>query len=76
MSPGVERIVTLTSQCESAIEIFSLDFNHTYLEEEEILGAISVYDSNGIYRTAVRNAGEGLPLSIISVYKLLSLIKN
>ena len=76
MSPGVEKIVTLTSQCDFPIEIYSLDFNVEYLKEEEILNTINIYDNNGIYRTGVRNTGDNLPSTILTNYKRILLDKE
>jgi hypothetical protein len=75
MNPGVERVVTLTSQCDVAVEVFSLDFDRAYLTEEEMLMALSpssLYDKDGIYRTSVRNAGEALPLIVESSYRRMT----
>jgi hypothetical protein len=72
MNPGVERVVTLTSQCDVAVEVFSLDFDRAYLIEEEMLMTLSssaLYDKDGIFRSSVRNAGEALPLIVESSYR-------
>ena len=73
MSPGVEKIVTLASQCDYPVEIYSVDFDQAYIVEEDILNTANIYDSNGIHRTGVRNAGDNLPSSIITNYKRLVL---
>ena len=68
-SPGIEGTVTLTSVCDEAIEVFSLDFDTEYLMEEEILCTANVYGIHGIYRAGVRVAGQGLPGPILASYK-------
>jgi hypothetical protein len=74
LSPGVERVITLTNQGNSAIEVFSLDFDKTFTQEEEMLNNIQIYDADNMYRTSVRNAGEQLPAIIESTYlKVLAL---
>ena len=67
-SPGVEMTVTLTSQSDMAIEVYSLDFDKTYLSEEEMLGAVNIFDSKGLYRATVRHPGEGLPSPVLACY--------
>ena len=60
-SPGDERIVTLTSHSDAAVEVYSLDFDEAYLREEEVLSAVtSIYDENGYYRCPVRLPGHPL----------------
>ena len=73
MSPGVEKIVTLASQCDYPVEIYSVDFDQAYIIEEDILNTANIYDSSGIHRTGVRNAGDNLPSSIVTNYKRLML---
>jgi hypothetical protein len=68
-SPGIEGTVTLTSVCDEAVEIFSLDFDTEYLVEEEMLSTANVYGVHGIYRAGVRMAGEGLPGPVLASYK-------
>ena len=68
-SPGIEATVTLTSVCDEAVEIFSLDFDTEYLVEEEVLSAANVYGVHGIYRAGMRVAGEGLPAPVLASYK-------
>lgn len=68
-SPGIEGTVTLTSVCDEAVEVFSLDFDTEYLVEEEVLSTANVYGMHGIYRAGVRMAGEGLPGPVLASYK-------
>lgn len=68
-SLGIEGTVTLTSVCDEAVEIFSLDFDTEYLVEEEVLSTANVYGVHGIYRAGVRMAGEGLPGPVLASYK-------
>lgn len=68
-SPGIEGTVTLTSVCDEAVEIFSLDFDTEYLVEEEVLSTANVFGMHGIYRAGVRMAGEGLPGPVLASYK-------
>ena len=68
-SPGIEGTVTITSVCDEATEVFSLDFDAEYLLEEEILSTANVYGIHGIYRASVRVAGQGLPGPILASYK-------
>ena len=73
MSPGVEKIVSLASQCDYPVEIYSVDFDQSYMIEEDILNTVNIYDINGIHRTGVRNAGDNLPSSILTNYKRMVL---
>ena len=56
-APGEERVVTLTSQSDVAVEVYSLDFDTEYLRDEEVLSAVHVYDTDGYYRSVPRLAG-------------------
>ena len=67
-SPGTEMIVTLTSQSDMPVEIYSLDFDKAYLSEEEMLGVVNIFDSRGLYRATVRHPGEGLPSPVLACY--------
>lgn len=67
-SPGVEMVVTLTSQSDMPVEVYSLDFDKAYLSEEEMLGAVNIFDSKGLYRATVRHPGEGLPSPVLACY--------
>ena len=67
-APGEERVVTLTSQSDQAVEVYSLDFDTLYLRDEEVLSAVHVYDTDGYYRSAPRLAGQPLPEEISKVY--------
>lgn len=67
-SPGVERVVTLISESDIAVEVFSLDFDKAYLLEEEMLGVANIFDGKGLYRATVRNPGDGLPSPVLACY--------
>ena len=49
--------MTLTSQSDLAVEVYSLDFDSEYLRDEEVLSAVHVYDTDGYYRSVPRLAG-------------------
>ena len=71
-SPGDERVVTLTSHSDTAVEVYSLDFDEAYLREEEVLSAVtSIYDENGYYRCPVRLPGHSLSEEVDKAYQKL-----
>ena len=71
-APGDERIVTLTSHSDTAVEVYSLDFDEAYLKEEEVLSTVtSIYDENGYYRCPVRLPGHPLCEEVDKAYQKL-----
>ena len=48
------REITVTNNNDKAIEIYSVDYDKTYLEEEEILWTCTGYGPDGIMRLPTR----------------------
>jgi hypothetical protein len=53
-SESVPKLVTIHNDSDIPIEIYSLDFDTIYREEEAILSAINVYDENSKFATLPR----------------------
>ena len=67
-SNGQEIDVTVSNPTANAVEIYSLDFDKRYTEEDDILRATQGYD---IYNTLLlppRSAGDPLPPEIVDEY--------
>lgn len=76
-SLGEERTVTMSNLSDVPIEVFSLDFDQSYKQEDTVLTAIGdSYDGDGIFRTALRKAGDPLPNEIQVAYKNFIAIQN
>lgn len=69
-SAGDEKVVTVISSCEIPIELYSLDFDTQYKEEEMMLTAIGdiMFEGDGCCRVPVRAAGENLQESLVAAY--------
>lgn len=68
---GDEKVVSLTNTSDFDVEIFSLDFDKTYNEEENILSSLDIYDSHGLYRCPVRDPGAPLCDDILNAFAVL-----
>ena len=66
---GAEKIVTIHNDSDAAVDVFSLDYDTIYKEEDIILSAIEIYGPDGVFRSAIRAAGDPLPQSILDTYK-------
>ncbi|KAI3385976.1 hypothetical protein SNEBB_004504 [Seison nebaliae] len=67
-SIGEECVISIKNPCKFPIEIYNLEHDPRYLEEEMVLKSLPNYDQ---YRTLLlppRNAGEGLPNELVSSY--------
>jgi hydrocephalus-inducing protein len=62
---GGEKIITISNPSDYSVEVFSLDFDTKYKEEEEVLSILDSYDKTGLLRTAIRSAGEPLPSEVV-----------
>jgi hypothetical protein len=54
----------MVNESSRAIEVYSVDFDDTYLEEEELLRSAPGYGADGLLRLPVRHAGKPLPPSV------------
>jgi len=59
-SEGDEKVITLSNNSPFAVEIFSLDFDNRYKEEETSLGSLDIFDREGLYRCGIRDPGAPL----------------
>ena len=64
---GEEGTVTVSNLSEVALEFYSVDWDNQYREEEDVLSAVDMYDSNGIFRTEIREPGNSLPGDIFKI---------
>ena len=76
-SDGDEQVVTLSNNSDVPVEIFSLDFDNGYKEEEAILSMLDIYESStNIFRTSVRNPGQPLPPEVMVAYERIKAITD
>lgn len=69
-SDGDEQIVTVTNNSDIPVEIFSLDFDNVYKEEDAVLSMLDIYDgSTNIFRASVRYPGQSLPPEVMEAYE-------
>eukprot|EP00606_Chrysophyceae_sp_TOSAG23-5_P000584 GSChrysophyteH2.ASY1.ANO1.693.1 assembled CDS len=62
---GSEKVITLNNNSKFDVEIFSLDFDNTYKNEESTLSQLEIYDREGLYRCPIREVGATLPGEIL-----------
>lgn len=67
-STGDEQEVKIYNPCSFPIEIYNLEFDKIYLEEEKVLRIIRGYDEYNTILLPPRNAGEKLPLELYDYY--------
>ena len=62
--------MTVVSNCEIPVELYSLDFDTQYKIEEDMLATVAdiMFDNDGCLRVPVRDAGCDLDDSIQKVY--------
>jgi hydrocephalus-inducing protein len=65
-SDGIESKLTIYNPTSIPIEIYSVEFDHVHLEEEELLRNIDTYENNCLY-IQPREPGQGLPDYIIDI---------
>lgn len=68
-SAGTEKEVTVFNDGDQPVELYSLDFDSSYVEEDSILQAVDVYEADGMYRAPMRMPGEPLPEHIMEAYR-------
>ena len=68
-SDGMTKEVTVFNDGDRPLELYSLDFDTSYLEEDSILQAVDVYDSDGMHRAPMRMPGDALPEFIMDAYR-------
>lgn len=66
-SPGHEGLVTVSNLSEVPLEFYSVDWDQQYRVEEDVLSAVNVYDSSGIFRTDIRQPGSALPPELLQL---------
>jgi hypothetical protein len=61
-SDGDSKYLTMINTSDIPVEVYSLDFDMLYREEEQLLQSLPVlFDESGILRCDPRGAGDGLP---------------
>ncbi|KAL5255873.1 hypothetical protein ACHWQZ_G011188 [Mnemiopsis leidyi] len=68
-SLGDEKEVVVSNPCPFAVEMYSLEFDKQYLQEEEILRGTTGYNEQGMLLLPPRPAGEKLPEEIVRAYE-------
>jgi len=66
---GDYREVTLTNSSDRPIEVYSLDFDENYLEEEEQLRYMPGYGSDDLLRLPIRMPGDTMPQYVLDEYR-------
>ncbi|KAJ3332957.1 hypothetical protein HDU76_012454, partial [Blyttiomyces sp. JEL0837] len=74
-SEGTEAKFSIINPSNHPIEIYSLEFDHMYLEEEEILRNIDNYEGTALF-LPVREPGQGLPDYIVEAGTLKMRLKS
>jgi len=64
-----ECIIEMCNNSDRDVEVFSLDFDTRYSEEEEILSKAKSYAADDMMRLPVRLPGQGLPESVLKEYR-------
>jgi hydrocephalus-inducing protein len=67
-SPGDEKEIKIHNPCSFPIEIYNLEFDKNYLEEEKILRIIRGYDEFNTILLPPRQANDKLPLELYEFY--------
>ena len=70
-STGDEQIVTIVNSSDIDTEIYSVDFDGKYQEEETLLSQLTVFDEQGLFRTSLREAGNALPTEVQDAFQTL-----
>lgn len=71
-SVGDEREIKLTNPCPFPIEVYNLEFDKNYLEDEKLLRIVRGYDEFNTILLPPRGPGEKLPSEIYDYYDDLS----
>ena len=68
-SAGDEKVVTVTSNCEIPVELYSLDFDEQYKEEESMVSLLSdMFENDGYCRVPIREAGAPMQSLLTDAY--------
>jgi len=70
-STGDERTVTIVNSSDIDTEVYSVDFDGKYQEEEALLSQLTVFDEQGLFRTSLREAGDALPTEVQVAFQTL-----
>ncbi|KXJ27389.1 Hydrocephalus-inducing protein [Exaiptasia diaphana] len=68
-SNGDEQEVIIKNPCDFPIEIYSLEFDKQYLEEEKMLRNVKGYDEYNTILLPPRQPGEKLPSEVVESYQ-------
>lgn len=68
-STGDEQEVKISNPCPYPIELYNLEFDKNYLEEERILRIIRGYDEYKTILLPPRNVGEKLPIELYDYFE-------
>lgn len=58
--PLINQIVEIRNESDYPVEVFSLDFDHVFAEDEALLRSLDVYNTEGILQLPVRKPGQPL----------------
>lgn len=59
----------MVNASDRAIEVYSVDFDDQYLQEEEMVRACTTFGPDGMLRVPIRQPGDPLPDSILEDYQ-------
>ncbi|ETV98760.1 hypothetical protein H310_08827 [Aphanomyces invadans] len=62
----VEKLITMKNDSDYAIEVYSLDFDQQYKDEEEILRNATGYSDDDLLRLPLRLPGDSLPPELLN----------
>ena len=68
-STGFEENIIIHNPCSFPVEIYNLEFDKGYLEEEKILRLMKGYDEFNTILLPPRTAGDKLPPELIEYYE-------
>ena len=63
------RLVGIVNSSERDVEVYSLDLDRQYREEESILAAAAGYGADDVMRLPLRRPGDGLPAHILDEHR-------
>ena len=63
---GDSKVITLTNFSDFPVEVYSLDFDSVYREDDVALSKVELFDSANLYRSQPRLAGEALPEAVLA----------
>ena len=68
-STGDEQDIVISNPCSFPIEIYNLEFDPTYLQEEKVLRLMKGYDEYNTILLPPRPAGDKLPQELLEYYE-------